>query len=199
MPYRPPRDDDRVSEHLPLPDFVNWPIFPFEGDLRVKEPIPDADSDMLRAGEGDRPCPSCGKDDDEYLWVDDRWRVISAERLAVPALFLESRDHLDLDDLDDDMASELGRLTVRLDRAFLASGGIGRTHVNRWGDGGSHLHLWFYGRPVGSIQLLGFGMPMWAQILPPLPQEEWDRRLLAVAEHLAAGGGTLIGNTDPAF
>ena len=188
-----------MDDRLPLPAFVDWPIFPFEGELRVKEPLPAMATDLVRAGEGDRPCPSCGKPDDHYLWVDDRWRVIAANRLAVPAVVLESREHLDLHELDDAMAAELGRLTVRLDRAFLASGGIGRTHVNRWGDGGSHLHVWFYGRPIGTLQLLGFGMPMWAQVLPPLPDDEWDRRLLAMAHVLAAGGGTVVGCTDPEF
>jgi hypothetical protein len=189
-----------MDEPLPLPAFVDWPIFPFEGELRVKAPLPRMETDLVRAGEGGRPCPSCARDDDAYLWVDDRWRVIAANRLAVPAVFLESREHLDLHDLDDAMAAELGLLTARLDRAFLASGGIGRTHVNRWGDGGSHLHLWFYGRPIGTLQLLGFGMPMWAQILPPLADDEWDRALRATAHHLAdAHGGTVVGNTGPAF
>ena len=188
-----------MTDRLPLPDFVNWPIFPFEGDLRVKEPWPDLEHDLVRAGEGDRPCPSCPKGDDEYLWVDEHWRVIAANRLAVPAVFLETRAHLDHHELDDDLAAEYGRLLVRLDRAFLASGGVGRTHISRWGDGGSHFHVWCYGRPIGTMSLLGFGMPMWAQILPPLPDEEWDRALLAVAEALATGGGTVIGNTNPAF
>lgn len=186
-----------MSERPPLPAFVDWPIFPFEGELRIKDPDPPMDRDLVRAGEGGKPCPSCERADDQYLWVDDRWRVLAGDRLAVPLVFLETRAHLDLHELDDAMAAELGQLVVRLDRAFLASGGIGRTHVNRWGDGGSHFHVWLYGRPIGNVQMLGFGLPMWAQIMQPLSDEEWDRSLLAIGRAFAASGGTLIGTTRP--
>lgn len=185
-----------MPDHPPLPDFVDWPIFPFEGELRVKQPIAPMAHDLVREGEGDRPCRTCPRPDDEYLWVDDDWRLLPGKRQAVPALFLETRAHVDLHELDEHLAGELGRLLVRLDRAFLAVDGIGRTHVNRWGDGAAHLHLWLYGRPVGTLQLLGFGLPMWAQVLPPLDPEEWDAALRAIATALAAGGGTVIGTTS---
>jgi diadenosine tetraphosphate (Ap4A) HIT family hydrolase len=107
-------------------------------------------------------------------------------------LFLESRDHLDLDDLDEDLAAEMGRLIVRLDRAIQAVGGIGRVHVNRWGDGGSHLHLWFYGRPVGDTQMIGFCLPLWAMTLPPTQEEAWNRNLEVVARELARHGGRAV-------
>ena len=92
-------------------------------------------------------------------------------------VFLETRAHVDLDGLDDELAGELGRMMVRLDRAIQAVGGIGRVHVNRWGDAGSHFHLWCYGRPLGDQQMLGFCAPLWAMTLPPTPAEEWDRNL----------------------
>ena len=181
-----------MTEPLPLPDFVNWPIFPFEGDLRVKEPWPDLEHDLVRFGEGDKPCDACAKGDGESLWFDEHWRLNPPDkRHAVPLLFLETREHLDHHELDDDLAAEYGRLLVRIDRAFLASGGIGRTHFNRWGDGGSHFHVWCYGRPIGTMSLLGFGMPMWAQILPPLPEDEWDAKLQAIVTELAKTGGTV--------
>ena len=63
-------------------------------------------------------------------------------------------------DLDDELAGGLGRMIVRLDRAIQAVGGIGRVQVARWGDGGSHFHMWLYGRPRGASQLLGFCLPM---------------------------------------
>ena len=75
--------------------------------------------------------------DDRYVWVDDNWRVLAPEqRSAVPVqLFLETREHLDMDDLDAVLAAELGQLIVRLDRAIQAVGGIGRVaceSVGRW-------------------------------------------------------------------
>ncbi len=38
-------------------------------------------------------------------------------------------------------------MTVRLERAIRSLDGVARVHVNRWGDGSAHLHLWFLARP----------------------------------------------------
>ena len=107
-------------------------------------------------------------------------------------MFLETRAHVDMDDLDADRAGELGQLIVRLDRAMQAVGGIGRVHVARWGDGGSHFHMWFYGRPLGASQMLGFCLPMWAMILPPTDDDVWRKNMAVVSRELAAGGGRAI-------
>lgn len=179
-------------DSLPLPDFVNWPIFPFVGDLRVRELAPRREEDYPRDGEpGGSPCPTCTAPDTHYIWVDDHWRVSPplAPSGAPVQLFLETREHVDMDELDADRAAELGQMIVRLDRAIQAVGGIGRVHVNRWGDGGSHFHMWFYGRPRGDTQMLGFCLAMWADIVPATPKEEWNRNLAIVAKELAKGGG----------
>jgi hypothetical protein len=181
-----------TPDPLPLPDFVSWPIFPFVGDLPVREVQPRRAEDHPRDGEpGGSPCRACAAPDAEYLWVDDRWRVTPPLRPsgAPVQLFLETRDHVDLEDLDEDGAADLGRMIVRVTRAIHAVGGIGRVHVNRWGDGGSHFHLWFYGRPVGDTQMIGFCLPLWAMTLPPTPKPEWNRNLAVVAAELARGGG----------
>ena len=179
------------TDDATLPGFVHASIFPFEGDFQVKALKPPHPTDRPRSGEpGGGPCGSCAAGDDDYIWVDEHWRVRAAQPSGVPIqLFLETRAHVDMDDLDDDRAGELGQLTVRLDRAMQAVGGIGRVHVSRWGDGGSHFHMWFYGRPLGASQLLGFCLPMWAMILPPTPDDVWNRNLATVADHLAAVGG----------
>ena len=182
----------RMPDPPELPRFVGWPIFPFEGDLRVKPIEPLRDADFPRSGEpGGAPCRSCASADDAYVWVDERWRIRATEQpTGVPVqLFVETREHLDLDDLDAQHAAELGQLLVRVDRAVLSLETVGRTHIARWGDGGSHFHIWAYGRPRGTIQMLGFGLPMWAQIHPPTPQVEWDANLRHVAAQLAGGGG----------
>lgn len=183
-----------MDEHEPVPvPYADWPIFPFEGDIRVKAVAPPLDADVPRSGEpGGQPCGTCTSSDDEYLWVDEHWRVrASNEPSGAPVLlFLETREHVDLDGLDDERAAELGQLIVRLDRAIHAIGKIGRVHVNRWGDGGSHFHLWFFARPVGVWQMSGFFMPVWAQIYPPTPQDIWDANLAVIAAELAHHGGT---------
>lgn len=175
----------------PLPAFAGWAIFPFEGDLRVKPYKAHYPSDRPRAGEPGGPaCGACARGDDGYIWVDDDWRVSAADPSGVPVqLFLESREHLDMDALDEEQAAGLGRMLVRLDRAIQAVGGIGRVHMARWGDGGSHFHMWLYGRPVGSSQMLGFCLPMWAMIVPPTPDDLWQRNMRVVASELAKGGG----------
>jgi len=183
-------DDDG---RLPLPGFVTWPIFPFEGDLRVRELVPPRADEAPRNGEpGGRPCHACSAPDSDYLWVDEHWRVTPPMQPsgAPVQVFLETRAHVDLDGLDDELAGELGRMMVRLDRAIQAVGGIGRVHVNRWGDAGSHFHLWCYGRPLGDQQMLGFCAPLWAMTLPPTPDDEWNRNLAIVAAELAKDGGT---------
>jgi len=181
-----------TPDPLPLPGFVDWPIFPFVGDLHVREVLPRRDHEYPRDGEpGGAPCRSCAAPDEDYLWVDDAWRVRAPDAPSgAPVLvFLETRDHVDLAELDDHGAAEMGRMIVRLERAVHAVGGIARVHVNRWGDGGSHFHLWFYGRPFGDPQMIGFCLPLWAMTLPPTPQDEWDRHLTTIAGELARGGG----------
>jgi diadenosine tetraphosphate (Ap4A) HIT family hydrolase len=179
---------------IALPDYVGWPLFPFEGELRVKPPT-QLDADRVRSGEpGGSPCRSCPADDDEYVWVDDHWRLFArADPPSVPVLvILETREHVDLDGLDSELAAELGPMIVRLDRAMGAVDGVGRMHAHRWGDGSEHFHMWFYGRPVGSMNMLGFGMPLWEPILPPISEAQWRVNLAIVARTLASEGGRAI-------
>ncbi|MGH7856158.1 MAG: hypothetical protein ACREQY_02430 [Candidatus Binatia bacterium] len=178
-----------------IPDFAKWSIFPFEEDgLKLKARQPFNETDWPRSGEpGGRPCGTCASGDEEYVWVDDHWRVRSARPSGVPVqLFLETREHVDMDGLDDDRAAQFGQMIVRLDRAIQAVGGIGRVHVNRWGDGGSHFHMWFYARPIGAYQMLGFCLPMWAEIYEPTPDDQWRANLVVVARELAKQGGRAV-------
>ncbi len=131
-----------LDGRLPLPELVQWDPFPFEGDLLVKR-LDDADLPRPgRRGEGGVDCPVCSRGDDDYVWAGERWRLtVPQEPVPVPSVLLEPREHLDLADLDDAMAAELGRLTVRLVRAGEAVPGVGRVHVDRFGHGVAHLHV----------------------------------------------------------
>jgi hypothetical protein len=104
-------------------------------------------------------------------------------------LILESRSHLDLGDLPNLLAAELGVMTVRLERAIRSLDGVARVHVNRWGDGSAHLHLWFLARPYGRLQLRGTFLSLWDDILPTVPQAQWRENLALVAAWLAEFGG----------
>src|SRR5207245_1271797 len=78
-------------------------------------------------------CRSCQGPDDQYIWVDDRWRVRATPKPpGLPVvLILEPRMHLDLGDLPNLEAAELGLMTVRLERAIRSTPGVARVHVNR--------------------------------------------------------------------
>jgi hypothetical protein len=174
-----------------LPDFVSWPTFPFEGDLRIKGLEPVVAAEPPRHGEDPATCHACAAPDDAYIWVSDRWRVRALDRpTGLPmVLILESRSHLDLGDLPNLLAAELGVITVRLERAVRSLDGVARVHVNRWGDGSAHLHLWFLARPYGRLQLRGTFLSLWDDILPPIPEQHWRENLALVAAWLAEFGG----------
>ncbi|MEU9827718.1 hypothetical protein [Micromonospora chersina] len=174
-----------------VPDFTQWPSFPFEGDLHVKqldEPVP---VEPPRRGEGLRECTACNAPDEAYIWVGERWRVRAMDRpTGLPmVLILESRSHLDLGDLPNLLAAELGVMTVRLERAIRSLDGVARVHVNRWGDGSAHLHMWFLARPYGRLQLRGTFLSLWDSILPPISEAQWRENLAMVAAWLAEFGG----------
>ena len=174
-----------------LPDFVTWPGFPFEGDLRVRPLEPVADVEPPRDGEDIADCTACAAPDQAYIWVSERWRVRAMDRpTGLPmVLILESRSHLDLGDLPNLLAAELGVMTVRLERAIRSLDGVARVHVNRWGDGSAHLHLWFLARPTGHLQLRGSFLSLWNDILPAVSEAQWRENLALVAAWLAEFGG----------
>jgi hypothetical protein len=59
-------------------------------------------------------------------------------------------------------------------------------HLNRWSDGGAHLHWWFIARPVGLLQLRGSALPTWLDVLPPLPADVWRADLDRVVAELGS-------------
>ncbi|SNT65739.1 hypothetical protein SAMN05421812_1268 [Asanoa hainanensis] len=177
-----------------VPAYTKWPSFPFEGDLRVKSLADPVDAEPRRKGEDAADCVACNTPDDAYIWVSERWRVRAMERpTGLPmVLILEARSHLDLGDLPNLLAAELGVMTVRLERAVRSLDGVARVHVNRWGDGSAHLHMWFLARPYGQLQLRGTFLSLWDDILPPIAESVWRENLALVAAWLAEFGGTAI-------
>lgn len=186
-----------VDVPLPLPAFTSWPTFPFEGEMRVKKLDDPVDVEPARHGEDPADCSACRAPDDAYIWVSERWRVRALDRpTGLPVvLILESRSHLDLGDLPNMLAAELGVLTVRLERAIRSLEGVARVQVNRWGDGSAHLHVWFLARPEGRLQLRGTFLALWDDILPRIPEYEWRSNLAMVAAWLAEFGGK--SNAEP--
>jgi hypothetical protein len=189
--------DSPLPSQSTLPDFTAWSSFPFEGDFRVKPLEPAVSVEPPRKGEDITDCLACKTPDEAYVWVNERWRVRSLEKPSgLPmVLLLEPRSHLDMGDLPNLLAAELGVMTVRLERAIRSLDGVARVHVYRWGDGAAHFQIWFMARPVGQLQLRGTFLPMWDEILPPGSREEWSENLAMIAAWLAEFGGTAV--TEP--
>lgn len=183
-----------MAENPSLPPFASWQSFPFEGDLRVK-PLDDRVAvEPARHGENPAECLACRAPDDSYIWVSERWRVRSLDApTGLPmVLILEPRSHLDLGDLPNMLAAELGVLTVRIERAIRSLDGVGRVHVNRWGDGAFHLHVWFFARPHGQLELRGTFLSLWNELLPPVEEGPWRENLALVAAWLEEFGGKAL-------
>ncbi|HUC59458.1 MAG TPA: hypothetical protein VMA95_18795 [Streptosporangiaceae bacterium] len=175
---------------LPLARMTGWEISPFEQEgLRVARLRPPVLPEPSRQGEDPAECATCPRRD-EGIWLDDRWRLTRISGVGVPlVLMLYPRDHYDLADLPDDLAGELGVLTVHIARHVQALPHISRAHVYRVGDGGAHLHIWFFARPEGQTQLYGSWMPVWDDLLPEYPDDVAEADAAKVAEALAASYG----------
>lgn len=181
----------REAEHrsadgrLPLPGYVTWPTFPYQGELRVR-PVADVVlPEPPRHGVGGVDCFNCARSDSSYVWTNADWRVTSTEKpTGMPlVLLLEPRIHADLADLPPHLIGTLGTMLWRVEAALTSLGGVGRVQMARWGDGAEHLHWWFFVRPLGLVQARGSFLADWDDILPPRPEPEWteDLRRVAVA------------------
>jgi hypothetical protein len=165
---------------LPLSRMTMWDVAPFDQDgLRVVPLRPPVLPEPARAGEDPATCNACTRDDG--IWRNDRWRLTRIAGEGVPlVMMLIPRAHHDMGDLPDELAAELGVLSTHLTRHVEALPNIARCHVYRVGDGGAHLHIWFFARPLGQGQLYGSWLPIWDDLLPEYP------------DHLAAADAEVV-------
>jgi len=175
---------------LQLSRMAYWEVAPFEPQgLRVVPLRPPVLPEPARGGEDPADCHACRRDD-EPLWQDENWELRRIGGVGVPlVLMLLPREHFDLADLPDERAAELGTLTVHLARHLEALPHVARAHAYRFGDGGAHLHVWFFARPAGQAQLFGSWLPVWDDLLPEYPDEIAEADGVAVARALADGYG----------
>ncbi len=181
---------------LPMSPVGAWDIFPWESvdDEIVPRVLRGVEDEPPRRGEDDRPCSACvdGFDPARVVWQDDDWVLSHAGAPSgLPlVLVLHTREHRDFGDLDDDLASQYGRIANRLVRIVEHLPYIGRVHVSRWGDGGSHFHVWFFARTARLAGVLGSPAAEWDDLIPPGPEDVWRADLAHVAARLANWGGT---------
>lgn len=174
-----------------------WDVFPWEvvdGAMAPKVLAAPLDAEAPRAGDpGGEPCPACAGSGGRVLWENERWTLRPMPRAGLPlVLLLEPKEHLDLTDLDDDHAAEFGRLTVWATRIMSNLENVGRVHVMRIGDGGSHLHLWLIARPERFGGILGSFALEWDDMLPPTPEDLWLADQETVARKLALHDGRAL-------
>jgi hypothetical protein len=188
VPETPEQLWARASGALRMPPVEGWDTFPFDGELRPRPLAPPVETEAPRHGVGGIGCERCARPDEEYLWVDDNWRLSAPDDppgLPMIAL-LETRAHRDFHELPPELAAELGPLLIRVQRAIHGIGEIGNVHVCRWGDGSEHFHFWFLARPARLPQLIGSFAAIWDDVLPPTPEDVWRENLAAVAAALDA-------------
>jgi diadenosine tetraphosphate (Ap4A) HIT family hydrolase len=169
-----------------------------EMKLPYKEPLVPAEPgervipEPPRRGEpGGEPCRICADATTPTVWSNDFWTLHPPVGGSLAgAVWLASREHVDsFADLSQAAAEDFGKVAARVERAILSLGGIARVHLNRWGDGGAHFHVWFIPRPLGMLEAQGMMLPLWEDVLPNVP----DGQLREAAEHVAA----MMEDTDP--
>ncbi len=178
------------ERRLGVPDQRGWAIFPFEQErLRVK-PLDELTlPEPPRTGEGGSECWRCTNPDKDVVWENERWVLTAFGPQRLPfATMLMPREHLDFGDLSDGMAAELGMLAVRITRAVEALDAIGRVHLYKIGDGGSHLHAFLLARPAGMLQLRGSCLTLWEEMLPVVPPDDVAAVLAVAVDALAELG-----------
>lgn len=175
---------------LPLARMTGWDISPFEQVGLLVAPLrPPVLPEAPRQGEDPSDCHSCERRD-EGIWLNDHWRLTRIAEEGVPVvLMLQPRDHYDLPELPDELAAELGVLSAHVARHLEALPHIARAHVYRIGDGGAHLHVWFFARPEGQAQLYGSWLVVWDDLLPEYPEQVADADAAIVADALVDSYG----------
>jgi len=182
---------------LPMPPVHEWDIFPWEVvDAGLQPKVVRAPADEAsRTGADGVGCLSCTGDGDAVLvWENERWKLTHPPAPSgLPlVLWLSSKEHLDYPDMDDDLAAEYGRISVWLCRIMSNLPHVGRVHVNRWGDGSEHLHVWFFARTARLPGVLGSMALEWDGMLPPVPEDVWLADIRAVARRLATHDGRAL-------
>lgn len=137
-----------------------------------------------RRGEpGGDPCGICTGQATKPVWSNENWSLhppVGGSLLG--AVWLATKDHVDsFADLPEPASLEFGRVIASVERGILSLGGVARVHLYRWGDGGSHFHVWMLPRPLGMIEAAGMMLPLWEDVLPNVTDDD----LRAASEQVA--------------
>jgi len=157
---------------------------PYEQPLVPLTPSERIIPEPPRRGEpGGEPCGICSGQATSAVWSDDNWSLHPPVGGSLRgAVWLASRVHVDsFSDLPPQVAADFGRVVAKVERGILSLGDVARVHLYRWGDGGSHFHVWMLPRPLGMLEAHGMMLPLWEDVLPNLTDDE----LRVAAEEVA--------------
>ena len=157
---------------------------PYEEPLVPRVPGERVIPEPPRRGEpGGEPCGICGGVTTDAVWSDANWTLHPPVGGSLPgAVWLASREHFDsFNDMPEPVAAEFAKVVGKVERAILSLGDVARVHLYRWGDGGSHFHVWLIPRPLGMLEAKGAMLPIWEDALPNVSDEE----LAAAAKRVA--------------
>lgn len=180
-------------------EMPGWDIYPYELDsLRLKPVQPLADEEPPRRGETADDCRCAqgrtGDDGSTRVWENDRWHLDLGTDTGLPVtVMLMPFEHHDLATLPADLAAEMGQLVVAVADAVEHVPSVGRVQLARYGDGGAHLHLFFFGRPARALQFRGSPLLDWEENLPRVPLEVLQANARVVAERLVVHVGGRAG------
>jgi diadenosine tetraphosphate (Ap4A) HIT family hydrolase len=159
---------------------------PYQEPLVAREPGERHIPEPPRRGEpGGEPCGICTGRATAAVWSDEHWTLHPPVGGSLRgAVWLASREHVDsFSDLPEELASDFGRVAARVEKAMLTVlDDVARVHLYRWGDGGSHFHVWFLPRPLGMLEATGMMLPLWEDVMPNLSDDE----LAEAAREIAA-------------
>ncbi len=98
--------------------YLTWP---FAGDIRLRELQPFAAEEPSLRGTDPRDCHSCSSPDDDFVWVDDDWRLPTMGEDPFPAslMFFPSAHVRDLPDLPPSALPSFGPVLARVEKAVL--------------------------------------------------------------------------------
>ena len=104
-----------------LERYMTWP---FSGEIGIRELAPLADEEPERAGTDPANCRTCHRDDSDFIWTDDRWRLGPLGEGPFPgSLMLFPRDHVsDLTELPIETLASFGLVLARIERALMRIG-----------------------------------------------------------------------------
>ncbi|OYV59034.1 MAG: hypothetical protein B7Z69_08165 [Actinobacteria bacterium 21-73-9] len=140
-----------------------------------------------RRGEpGGDPCGICTGQATAPVWSNEHWSLHPPVGGSLRgAVWLAAREHLDsFKDLSPEAGADFVKVVANVERGILSLGDVGRVHLYRWGDGGSHFHVWLIPRPLGMLEANGMMLPLWEDVLPNLTDDELREAAEVVARQM---------------